>query len=291
MSKDNIDRIIELAFGELTPSEAEEMKDSLAADPGLLREMMDYQQLKDDLVALRAVPAHQLSTERLKDAILQQGLTHKPANTLSIFQWLWAPAAAACLVAAFMITKNAMRPDPKVMMGESASIVAPKPSFATPVVTHDFTATKQGSNPVKEQLDDQVTDIPEAIVLAPAPKVGHFRAAVSHKSFRSRGFLASKHVARQSPIFRDLPSGGMMSDTKLQATSVADSSPMELAPVVNTVAPQNSAGLGGPVARGMALKTQSMQAPVVVISAANDEQSGANVAREVENSDPIIIGG
>lgn len=93
MKKNHDESIIALAFGELGQAEAAALKAELANSNEAADMLADYRAIKEDLRRLD-VPPHQLSTERLRDAILGQGLKPK-----AVFPWklAWMPVAAAAI--------------------------------------------------------------------------------------------------------------------------------------------------------------------------------------------------
>jgi hypothetical protein len=65
--------------------------------------LKQFRQIRDGLRQLADVPEHQLSNERLRQAILQQGL--KPKRTAEpILSWLWMPVATCSAVAILLIS-------------------------------------------------------------------------------------------------------------------------------------------------------------------------------------------
>lgn len=93
MKNHHDESIIALAFGELTEAEATKLKAEIAGNEESRELLAGYAAMKEDLKRLE-VPPHQLSTERLRDAILGQGLKPKP-----VFPWklAWMPVAAAAV--------------------------------------------------------------------------------------------------------------------------------------------------------------------------------------------------
>lgn len=104
MRRNDEDRLIELAFGEATPQEAEQLQLSVQSDPRLAETLRSYKEVRDGLSALREVPEMQLSCDRLRDAILAGGLREPRFGGWS---WLAAPALVA---AAFAVTLIVRRP-------------------------------------------------------------------------------------------------------------------------------------------------------------------------------------
>jgi hypothetical protein len=81
-------RLIELAFGDL-PAESETQ---VAANPAAQERLAEYRQIKAALSQMREVPEHQLSTERMRQAILNRGATRRRRFAFERFGYV----AAAC---------------------------------------------------------------------------------------------------------------------------------------------------------------------------------------------------
>ena len=101
MDKKFEEKLLAAAFGDLTPEESEHLESRIGLDPEAEKALQEMRQIKQGLRELADVPPHQLSTERLRHAILHEGL--KPRTQRWSFGWLAAPAAAAAaLVAAYV---------------------------------------------------------------------------------------------------------------------------------------------------------------------------------------------
>lgn len=87
-----------LAFGDLSPDETTRLEQEVVGDREASRILEQYRGMRTGLKAMADVPEHQLSTERLRHAVLNQGLKPKPRPQ---FGWLWMPSMAA--VAAFAV--------------------------------------------------------------------------------------------------------------------------------------------------------------------------------------------
>ena len=105
MRRNDEDRLIELAFGEATPQEAEQLQMNAQSDPRLAETLRSYKEMREGLSALRDVPEMQLSCDRLRDAILAGGL--KEPRFGGWTTWLAAPAIVAV---AFAVTLMVRRP-------------------------------------------------------------------------------------------------------------------------------------------------------------------------------------
>ena len=119
------DKLAKLAFGELSPEEAAKLEREVQNDPEALRALSLYKDMRAGLKSLSDVPEDQFSKERLRDAILTQGLKPLPTRPISSRSWLWMPATACAMGFVLMFTLNLThkKPLPQVVMGpEVASL-------------------------------------------------------------------------------------------------------------------------------------------------------------------------
>ncbi len=109
------DKLFDYAFGELGSHETQVFEASLLKDDSLAKEAIALQALKADLVSLRDIPEMQYSKERLRDAILGQGL--KPTKPgLPWLNLLLAPTAIAGVIAlGFVLMNGTSRKNPQVI--------------------------------------------------------------------------------------------------------------------------------------------------------------------------------
>lgn len=167
------DFLIELAFGDRNDPEALRQ---LESDPGSAKELKLYQEMRDGLKQLRDIPDMQMSGERLRDAILREGLrpVHEPAPTS--FRWLWfaAPVAAAALFAFFAMRPTSLEVKPSIAQVDPNTRVAivqnPKDEPAEDF-TMDLDKTMKvfGSQAVAESEPEPVR--PSAKLATTEPKV------------------------------------------------------------------------------------------------------------------------
>jgi len=103
------DKLAQLAFGELTPEEAAKIEREVHGDPEALRALSLYKDMKEGLRSLSEVPEDQFSKERLRDAILTQGLRPVAPRPTSSRSWLWMPTAACVMGFSLMFVMNMTR--------------------------------------------------------------------------------------------------------------------------------------------------------------------------------------
>src|ERR1041384_7714142 len=93
MKRKNEENLIRLAFGDVDPREAERAKKLLVEDAEATKLFAGYEEIREGLKQLHT-PEHQLSTERLREAILRDGLK-KEKPSASGWRWTLAPVAVA----------------------------------------------------------------------------------------------------------------------------------------------------------------------------------------------------
>lgn len=103
-----------LAFGDLTESEAAQVRAMADRDPEASQVLRAYESMRSDLRSMSdSVPADQLSKERLQDAILKRGLKEQ-AQPRRWLGWIMAPAAMTILFAVVLALQMEKLPSPVV---------------------------------------------------------------------------------------------------------------------------------------------------------------------------------
>lgn len=135
MKRNDEDKLIDLAFGELTAEEAEQLRASASSNPKLARTLSEYSEMREGLACLKEIPEMQLSCDRLRDAILAGGL--KEPRSIG-WNWVGVPIALAAL--AFVVTLAVKRPQPTL----------PPVAVTTPVESRDLfdPSIERGTGPV-----------------------------------------------------------------------------------------------------------------------------------------------
>ncbi|MBI1757279.1 MAG: hypothetical protein HYR64_09265 [Fimbriimonas ginsengisoli] len=124
MKRRDEDLLLKVAFGDATADEVARA-DGLSRDPEASRRLAELRRMREGLHLLREVPEAQISTERLRDALLRNGL--KPERSGWGLGWVWMPAGA--LAATFLIASWVMRQSPTLVRsdaGPSAPVVLAK---------------------------------------------------------------------------------------------------------------------------------------------------------------------
>ena len=182
MRRKNEEELIKLAFGDIEPQGSERAKKMLADDAEAAKLFAGYSEIREGLKSLKT-PEHQLSTERLREAILKQGLKQK--SPLAGWKWTLAPLAVAA--AAFLITLR--------MGGQPTT---------GPVVTN---FGEQPSSTIENPIDFNST--PRGSIVVPAPEVeqptGRDPAKVASTTRTSGRSLASRTARSAALVANRLP--------------------------------------------------------------------------------------
>ena len=258
------EQLAQLAFGDLTPDEAARIEAQVKGDPEALRALNTYHGMRSELRGLRDVPADQMSNERLRDAILAQGLKPKPVAGKSIWGWGWMPVAAGALAVAMMMVRGGGTPEPTIVLDENAksSVVATlkepgqDPEVERPIQEED----------VFDELEPDITSAPVAAEVASAsptrPRVkSRPTAGASVRYAATTPRLTEEEKVRiESEVWSDL------------VASIAT----EGGDTVSSIDVGESTGNANP--------------PVVIIEERVDEATGALRATEVGATN-VLIGG
>lgn len=106
MKKRLEEKLAMFAFGDLSPEETTQLEKEVAGNREAMLVLEEYRGMRSGLKAMGDIPEHQLSTDRLRHAILNQGLKPKSRPQIG---WLWMPATAAALAFGIVMVRNANR--------------------------------------------------------------------------------------------------------------------------------------------------------------------------------------
>ncbi len=256
------EKLAQLAFGDLSPEEAAQVEAQVARNPEASRALAEYRDMCGGLRSLAAVPEHQLSNERLRNAILTQGLRTKPVEPASKgfgAGWLWMPVAACALGFGLIMLRNKPAGDPQIVMQTSGGAMAtnfvPTPTFGAGFAASSARLTS--SQPAKKAAAD--------MKLASSRGQDDSDPRKLPKSMRASRFTSNSSVIHPvwGPI--DPEANSKLADNHDQKTNN---------PTQNT--------LSQPVA---------MSSPIVLIDSNPDSETGAPAATEVGTASNILIGG
>lgn len=122
MNKKLEEKLAMLAFGDLSPEETMGLERELSRDPEAGLILRQYRDMRTGLKALHEIPEHQLSTERLRHAVLNQGLKPKARPQLG---WLWMPTVAAAFAFGIMFMRDGHQQLPLGSFADGSTIANP----------------------------------------------------------------------------------------------------------------------------------------------------------------------
>jgi hypothetical protein len=204
------------------------------------------------------IPEHQLSTERLRHAILNQGLKPKPARRQ--IGWLWMPATAMVLAFSIAIIRN---------MNSSAL-----PQVGGPVA--DNRLSTDGSN------------LPDSVVAEPRLENAFAFATASGEIIS----VEKKAASAAKPSVHRRTHREAASDEGAQLEELKDAIKKEFENMASTppvAVKALAASEPKPAAKRSAVVAE--EAPIVIIDSTKDKTTGAQRATEVDSASNVLVGG
>jgi hypothetical protein len=234
----------------------------ISASPALQKTLLEYQSMREGLRSLADVPEHQLSNERLRDAILGNGLSPQPIKNTD-WSWLWMSAVAASLAVGLMIgLRRPQAVTPQLVLNDPSS--APHSSLAVNSLEQSQPSLFPSKTAIKEALPARRKEAVQAtlVAYAPRPHVWHRRRHRQQDDLSTATLEAfwNGHVA-------DKPSTSAPTLSNA-ALTLPPSAPPDLKPVDDTPASQ-----------------------VVVIEPDKDQNTGAQRATELGTASHEVVGG
>jgi hypothetical protein len=265
MKRRDEDRIIDLAFGEIPGSEATRLEQQLSSNPAAAQTLSQFKRLKTDMALLNDIPDHQISTERIREAILRGGLKQKRNY------WAWslvpALAAAASLVVMFSRTSAS----------ETASRV--QPSQPESIVAFEQAPVRENVFHPETELTDLNHAVRSTYSYGSAPN-GEGALAVKHSERRKRENFASQDV-----------NSGMVALSNTDQTGDAVVPTPDAAPA-NQPAEQVPGDLtAASNADDTSASPTSDSQKIIVVHDAQDGSTGAQQATEVDPTSHVVVGG
>jgi hypothetical protein len=276
------DKLFGYAFGDLDAQDAQVFEAALMKDEATAEEVKFLQSIKGDLASFRDIPEMQYSKERLRSAILGQGL--KPSRPgFPWLNWVLAPGAAACVVAVgYVLMNGTSRKDPTLIGGPNMAsnsgvgIKLPEQNLTKPepiVVEKDVDETPAGFPDIKDShwASDDTS--------------GKLTFRFSEK--RGKVYKVSDRRSRpKAPLL-------VMRDIKKDAVEIASES---VKTSVSLTGVGGGAGIAGApsLAADSAFKAEplsSVDATMIMINKDQDSGVGAPVATEVNDTKNVVIGG
>jgi anti-sigma factor RsiW len=250
-------KLTRLAFGETSEKEALALEKKTKTDPEAARLLSEYREMRSGLELLTEVPPDQLSKERLRDAILGQGLKPLPAPASSGWGWTWMPATAFTLVFGWLTIRH--------MNAPMARIVTPSQSSVAMAVRHDTAADALGVT-LKS-----VHPIAGALAARAVPQTP-----------------AKHHAAHPTNSDSDAGRTAFLKN----ATTAADRVVAMLGVPKSIQEPEAERSSGViPSQSNSGAKLTSVNTPMVLINPENDNSSGAQQATEVDSASNVVVGG
>lgn len=257
------ERLARLAFGDLSPEETQRLEQEALGNPDAARVLMEYSAMRDGLRNLGAdVPADQLSKERLRDAILGQGL--RPAAvepTRPAWNWLWMPTVACAIAFGIVTVRNNMPAQggqtPMIVM-DDAKTDPFDANFKAPTTVADLMPTPE---PVK------------SVEVAKKPVITLAKNAPEEEAPRRTKRRARKPIILDSAKFVKADLGtvgdGVIETEKKELATPAPKEEKENPDAIVTLA----------------------SAPIVLIDQDKNKETGASNATEVGDPNHVLVGG
>jgi len=274
------DKLFEYAFGDLDAREAQVFEAGLLRDEVTSEEAKFLQSIKGDLTSLRDIPEMQYSKERLRHAILEQGL--KPTRPgFPWLNWVLAPGAAACVLAlGYFLMYGTSRKDP-ALLGTSPDMASVGPGAGPKLPVQELTrpstevATNFGSGDHLPKVDNGSDSEVNAAI----------ETGISHYSA-----LKSTHRANYKPNYLAMNVSEKDSVTKISDSVKTSASLAGAATVASTSQPEYSLeATASP--KAMSAPTVAFDATLILIDKDQDSGLGAPTATEVNDTKNVVIGG
>lgn len=263
--------------------------------------------VKQGLRELRDVPPMQLSNDRLRDAILGQGLS--PESTPSSpsipwWRWAWAPVAAGALAIALVPLIRPAAPTRLNLDTNSFAMVAdPAPSGS---LLGESGVAKMRAIESSASANKGTVAGTSAEVTTPAPSTANTASTVPTVAPRVRSERTSSYVTSNRRTRSSRPtvtSAPKRADAKAEVNeldaALQSGAAAALFDGVSAEAPQFERGTAfarkvdtpaGPLAMASVM-SQSQDDSIVLLSSEEDPATGAAAASEIDSHVNVSIGG
>jgi len=252
------DKVALLAFGDLSPEETARLEREVHQNPEALHALALYKDMREGLRSLSDIPEDQFSKERLRDAILTQGLRPVATRPVSNRTWLWMPTAACLIGFGLMFTMNSRH----------RSAGPPNIVINTPK-NYQFGSAITPPTPVAI-ADSKVTKGPFGRLSTSASYESHVAQRVDPDEVDPRIITNNLENGFEDTSYYDPDLGSVPTTAKQPA--------------------------GKPVGGNVALNEPSTPVgsttgPIVLIDQEKDDQTGACKATEVGSASNVLVGG
>lgn len=182
MNRKREDELMQLAFGDLRRDDSQGLHAQVETDPEAAKAYGAYCEMRDGLRALKEIPEMQLSTERLRDAILKEGLQPKRE---SAWNWSWLATPIAVGACAFVVVVALRKPAMDTPLASSGGAlitgesVALHPQFKSGILEPNTIDFGNIAEPARETTPPAVI---QATKTTDAPKATRRRSAGTRRS-------------------------------------------------------------------------------------------------------------
>ena len=279
------DLLFGYAFGELSDAEIAKIESELMLDDAFQSEANLLKDLKSDLKSFEEIPEMQFSTERLRDAILGQGLKPKKVAPQWL-SWVSAPMALASVVLlAFVFTGGVNR-----MLGRqqnpvyvSAGSSQSANSLSGPMVAVNESTFSLQSKATGSQVSSSANQTSKSEdEKMQVGRKGNRR--LNPRNERAKGLVAVLDTSSRPSLARP----ASQSARSMRNMGVPVGVNNEVAGNVSlsdTVPEQGSASIIS------AAKAEVAPTEIVILNSERDAGTGAAIATEVKNPTNVVIGG
>jgi hypothetical protein len=279
------DLLFGYAFGELSDAEIAKIESELMLDDAFQSEANLLKDLKSDLKSFEEIPEMQFSTERLRDAILGQGLKPKKVAPQWL-SWVSAPMALASVVLlAFVFTGGVNR-----MLGRqqnpvyvSAGSSQSANSLSGPMVAVNESTFSLQSKATGSQVSSSANQTPKSEdEKMQVGRKGNRR--LNPRNERAKGLVAALDTSSRPSLARP----ASQSARSMRNMGVPVGVNNEVAgnvSISDTVPEQGSASIIS------AAKAEVSPTEIVILNSERDAGTGAAIATEVKNPTNVVIGG
>jgi hypothetical protein len=279
------DLLFGYAFGELSDAEIAKIESELMLDDALQSEANLLKDLKSDLKSSEEIPEMQFSTERLRDAILGQGLKPKKVAPQWL-SWVSVPMALASVVLlAFVFTGGVNR-----MLGRqqnpvyvSAGSSQSATSLSGPMVAVNESTFSLQSKATGSQVSSSANQTPKSEdEKMHVGRKGNRR--MNPRNERAKGLVAALDTSSRPSLARP----ASQSARNIRNMGVAGGVHNE---VVGNVSISDIVPEQGSASIISAAKAEVAPTEIVILNSERDAGTGAAIATEVKNPTNVVIGG
>ena len=264
------DDLLRLAFGELSDDAARALE--ARADAAERAEVAAFRQLHDDLRHLPSPPPDNLTTERLRAAILDRDL--KTRRPLAWGPFLFAPIALAAFAAVIVLPRLRSRPEPQIVAMDTPRIKMPAP--LGPRLADEFRFQNRSLS-----SESRAQTAPVAVLTAPAPEKQEQAVSSPHRH-RMHHRAPSEPVEEPQLDTKDFQVYNPPREASEEPAAFAMKAPIH-EPVTPTIATPSTV-VDAPA--GVTGKTEV----AVIVSSKRDLETGAPAATEKEVAG-VLVGG